>query len=121
MSVSTAESSRKSACQTLSTLDLSPAYGFETKLEQNPTLMQQFVANPVGVIQQQTGVQLPSGFHCHYVDANNNYSPAEGSATNQLSGQDSTGAAWTRVEVRTSSGAGPSCVAWCLICITIGP
>lgn len=69
--------------------------------------MRQFIVDPVGVIQQQTGVQLPSGFHCHYVDASNNYSPTEGSATNQLSGQDSSGAAWTRVEVRTSSGAGP--------------
>lgn len=120
MSATTAETARKNACQTLSTVDLTSAYGFEKTLENNPTLMQQFVADPVTVIQQQTGVQLPAGFHCHYVDASNSYSPSEGSATDQIAGQDSSGTAWTRVEVRTSSGASPSCIAFCLICLSTG-
>lgn len=64
--VATAETNRKNAATSIAGVDLSAIYGFEATLANNPTLMQQFSANPVGVLQQQTGVQLPAGYHCHY-------------------------------------------------------
>lgn len=121
--VAATESNRKAKCTTLANLDLSAAYGFEAALEANPTLKSQFVADPIGVLKQQTGIDLTgTGYHVHLVDGNNLYSPSESTALSQLNAKAGTNSAWTRIEARTGAGgATPSCVAFCLICLDVGP
>lgn len=106
----------KKVLEEIAKLDLKPLFELDRELAASPQLRAEFIKDPFSVAEKY-GFKMPQnlkdeGFHMHWIDSNNNYYPAEGSAIEQL--QKSGTKPWTRVEVRI--GTAPGCIALCGIC-----
>ena len=67
-------------------LDLKPLFELDRELAASPQLRAEFIKDPFSVAERY-GFKMPQklkGFHMHWIDSNNNYYPAKGSAIEQL-------------------------------------
>ncbi len=96
--------------------DITPLFELDKLLVSKPDLRQKFIADPRRVAKETVGYDCPEGHDLHFVDPDNVYYPAEGSALQQLL-KEPTNRKWIRVELRAASGRG-GCVAWCGVCPT---
>jgi len=97
-------------------LPIEKGYEMDRRLKADPALLAEFIENPEEISRREVGIELPEGFHCHFVDENNVYYPSEGDALSQLSlGSD--GRLWSRVEIRTA--VGPGCFLFCGVCRSV--
>ena len=97
-------------------LPIEKGYEMDRRLKADPALLAEFIENPEEISRREVGIELPEGFHCHFVDENNVYYPPEGDALSQLSlGSD--GRLWSRVEIRTA--VGPGCFLFCGVCWSV--
>jgi hypothetical protein len=103
----------KQGLQALAQIDMTPFYQFDMRLKSDKNLLEEFIADPVGVAERETGILAPAGTHMHFINNRNEYSPPEGGALDQLLSKPS-GAVWSRVEVRAA--VGPGCYAFCFVC-----
>ncbi|MFP7327897.1 hypothetical protein [Bacillus subtilis] len=95
--------------------DLTPIFELADEIKNNQELFDEFVKDPTGIIERETGISLPEGgFHAHVVNNKNEYFPEEGSAERQIMFGEGKGP-WGRVEVRLGMEHGFGCVL-CLIC-----
>jgi hypothetical protein len=101
--------------QAFAQIDVTPLYQLDMRLKSDKNLLDEFIADPAGVVQRETGIQAPAGTHFHFINNRNEYSPPEGGALDQLLQQPG-GTAWSRVEVRAA--VGPGCIAFCGVCVT---
>ncbi|PZE21340.1 hypothetical protein [Paenibacillus xerothermodurans] len=77
------------------------------RLKSNPDLLHEFMDSPAAVFERETGMSPPPATQIHFVNNQNQYYPAEGSAEKQDGQADDT--PWGRVEYRFAMG--PGCIA----------
>jgi hypothetical protein len=112
--VESTHNSMKQALKIAADFDHRPLYELDRKLKANAALLEEFKADPHGIAHREVEVEVPQGFHLHFVDENNNYHPPEGDAVSQLQAGKHKHA-WSRVEIR--SAVGPGCVIVCGHCM----
>lgn len=85
------------------------------KFQDNPSLFEDFKANPQRIVLQELGAFGSAGTHFHTADENNSYIPPEAGAADQImQGKAAADKPWVRIEVR--AGIGPLCWISCGIC-----
>jgi hypothetical protein len=103
--------------ETLKDIDFTKGYEMDRRLKADTNLLAEFVKNPEEVAKREVGLEVPPGFHMHFVNEKNEYMPPEADALSQLSlGED--GRLWSRIEIRTA--VGPGCYVFCGVCDNSG-